>query len=419
MLSDEVSRTFHASSMRGGVVGFEMESGIGPYLQYIGITEPELLILYQMRPAVDANSGRFLKTFYDHLLAFEGTRVFLKDEATIQRLLKAQRDYLLRMLDAKFDDEYYKHRCLIGTTHFKLGLDFRWYIGAYVLYLDFLKPLAHELFSKDEAQERLAQSAIRKAVLLDMSIVLEAYHEEDRNALRISQAQLLHSEKLSTIGLLSAGLAHEIGNPLASIQMICDNQLRKPIAPEIKDKFTRIRGQVQHIAGIVRQLVSFSRPPSHDFELTELQQVIEPALTMAKLSRASKDAEIKVEIPDDIPAIPVIRDQLAQVFLNLFLNAFDAIQQHQGVLRVSAKSTAESVIVEVEDNGPGIDASMQALLFKPFATTKEHGKGTGLGLFVSQGIVQRHGGKITVRSVAGKGTTFEIHLPRSKQRSED
>ena len=390
----------------------EAEAGIAPFLQYIGITEQELLILRAMRSEVDANAPRFLKTFYDHLRAFSGTRIFLKDDATIQRLLKEQHQYLLMLCDANFGEEYYKHRCLIGVTHFKLGLDFRWYIGAYVLYLDFLKPLASELFRKDEAQERLAQSAIRKAVLLDMSIVLEAYHEEDRNALRVSQAQVLQQEKLSTIGLLSAGLAHEIGNPLSSIQMLCDNQLRKDLAPEVKDKFMRIRDQVQRVTGIVRQLVSFSRPPSQSFELMDLHEVIEPALTMAKLSRSAQNAEVKIEFSEAVPRVPVIRDQLAQVLLNLFLNAFDAMQDREGLLRVGAYTSGDHVVIEVQDSGCGIDETQRQALFKPFSTTKPKGKGTGLGLFVSHGIIERHGGMINVRSQVGVGTTFELRLPR-------
>jgi signal transduction histidine kinase len=389
-----------------------MEAGIQPHLRYIGLTKDDEASLREVRGLVDQNASDFVKQFYDHLLAFEGTRAFLTDEKKIQRLLNGQRNYLLSLFDAKFDDAYYQFRRLIGHTHFRIGLGFQWYIGAYSLYLDFFMPLFQKHFEGDEPRMQRITSAFRKATLLDMSIVLEAYHEGDIAALEASRAQVMHQEKLAAVGLLASGLAHEIGNPLASIQAVCDNQLRKQPEAQVAEKFKRIRDQVVRITGIVRQLVGHARPTPATWQPVIIADAINSALAIAKLSRSAKSANIDLQIEPNLPDPSGIADQLSQVFLNLLLNAFDAMPEDGGKLTVRAKTIDQHhICIDVEDSGIGIDARDQAKLFTPFFTTKDVGKGTGLGLHVCDGIVKRHGGEIRVRSSLGQGSTFTVILP--------
>ena len=381
------------------------------HLRYIGITEGDKAALRGMRPLVEQNLDAFVKRFYAHLLDFEGTRSFLAEDAMVRRLLVGQRNYILSLFDAKFDAEYYEFRRLIGQTHFRIGLDFRWYIGAYALYLDFFMPLFQEHYKAERATLAAVQRAFQKATLLDMSIVLEAYHEGDKAALEASRAQVMHQEKLAAVGLLASGLAHEIGNPLASIQAVCDNQLRKNVDPAIAEKFKRIRDQVVRITNIVRQLVGFARPQPAVWNPVNLHEALESALAIAKLSRSAKNVEVILELAADLPSPIGIADQLSQVFLNLFLNALDALPVDGGRLTVrSAKRPDGKIAIEVEDNGSGISESARPHLFTPFFTTKDVGKGTGLGLHICDGIVKRHGGSIEVRSQSGSGSVFIVVL---------
>lgn len=387
---------------------------INLYLRYIGITPMDIEILRQVRPLIEKHADAYVHQFYVHLKAFEGTRRFLTDEAVVTRLLRAQRAYVLSVFDAIFDDKYYAHRRVIGETHFRIGLDFKWYIGAYVLFFDLLTPFFSDHFANDSIRRMAAESAFRKALLLDMSIVLEAYHDGDRAALSAAQQQVLHQEKLAAVGLLASGLAHEIGNPLASIMAICDNQLRKStgVDPQVLERFQRIREQVSRIVSIVRQLVSFARPGSSNWQPVNMGKLLEDALGIAQLSRSAKTMEVKLEVSEDLPVTHAISDQLSQVFLNLFLNAIDAITEPDGKLVVRAYSTDKrSIIIEVQDNGCGMNSEIQSKLFAPFFTTKEVGKGTGLGLYVSYGIITRHGGRLEVSSQPGEGTVFKIDLP--------
>lgn len=390
------------------------EVGINLYLRYIGITPLDIALLREIRPMIDSHADDYVQRFYTHLKAFEGTRRFLTDEAVVSRLLRAQRAYVLSVFDAVFDDKYYAHRRVIGQTHFRIGLDFQWYIGAYVLFFDLLAPFFEQHFAKDPVRRIAAESAFRKALLLDMSIVLEAYHEGDKNALSSAQQQVLHQEKLAAVGLLASGLAHEIGNPLASIMAICDNQIRKSagVDTQIIERFQRIREQVSRIVSIVRQLVSFARPGSSHWQPANIAKLLEDALGIAQLSRSAKSIDVKLEIDEALPATYAITDQLSQVFLNLFLNAIDAMGEQGGRLLVRAYSSLQrNIYIEVQDNGCGMSSEQRSKLFAPFFTTKEVGKGTGLGLYVSYGIITRHGGRIDVTSQPGQGAIFKIELP--------
>lgn len=386
---------------------------IKQHLQYISITDDDVVALRGVRTLVESHADEFVRIFYDHLLAFEGTRAFLTDENKIRKLLKGQRNYLLSLFDAKFDDDYFQFRRMIGHTHFRIGLDFKWYIGAYALYLDFFLPLFQKHYHGDALRLDRVTGAFRKATLLDMSIVLEAFHEGDKAALEAAQSQVLHQEKLAAVGLLASGLAHEIGNPLASIQAVCDNQLRKHPDPAIAEKFQRIRDQVTRITNIVRQLVGYARPTPATWQQVSISESVNSALAIAKLSRSAKTVDVDLQIHESLPKPWGVPDQISQVFLNFFLNAFDAMPEQFGKLIVRTLQDVNSITVEIADNGTGMSAETLSKLFTPFFTTKDVGKGTGLGLHVCDGIIKRHGGKIAVNSQLGKGTTFSVSLPIS------
>jgi PAS domain S-box-containing protein len=240
--------------------------------------------------------------------------------------------------------------------------------------------------------------------------------EQEREQL---QAKVLHQEKLAAIGLLSSGLAHEIGNPLASIQAICENLARKSSEPATVEKCQRIREQVRRITDIVGSLVNFARPGQAAWKAVDINATLEAAMSIAKLSRTAKSIEIALKFDQALPHTIAIADQLSQVFLNLFLNAIDASKEAGGKIIVSSKQvSAETIEISVSDNGHGISGDDMPKLFTPFFTTKEVGKGTGLGLHVCDGIIKRHGGEIRVASNPDTGSTFTILLPIRKQPPE-
>src|SRR5262249_7945320 len=223
--------------------------------------------------------------------------------------------------------------------------------------------------------------------------------------------QLVQNEKLTSIGLLAAGVAHEMNTPLAVISSY-SQMLRKEIGPEdqrykLLEKITR---QTFRASEIVNNLLNFSRTNATEFGDVDIHQTINETLSL--LEHQFKGARIRVErdLSADCPNTFGNAGKLQQVFLNLFLNARDAMADG-GELRIRTEAADSKIEILVQDTGVGISRENIKKIYDPFFTTKAAGKGTGLGLSVSYGIVQEHGGNISVESKPGLGTTFKLELP--------
>jgi len=244
------------------------------------------------------------------------------------------------------------------------------------------------------------------AALEENRTLLEARVAERTRQLQEAQAHVLHQEKMAAFGLLAAGIAHEVGNPLASISALVQMLQRRPLDDTTQEKLSLVSGQLQRIQTTLRELVNVSRPASTVRSRVALADVLAEALNIAKYYKRSRP--ILTDIPADLPPVLGVRDQLVQVFLNLILNAIDATAQGGGV-SVTAAAEADAVVIRVRDTGTGIPAEQHQHMFQPYFTTKKHG--TGLGLFVTRKLLQDHGGEIEFTSQTGEGTTFTIRLP--------
>ncbi len=229
------------------------------------------------------------------------------------------------------------------------------------------------------------------------------------------ESQLSQADKLSSIGLLAAGVAHEVNTPLAVIssyaQMLSKQLQADPQKGVLLEKITR---QTFRASEIVNNLLNFSRTSGAEFTDVDVNKIIHD--TLALLEHQFKTAKIRVEddLSDNLPLINGNAGRLQQVFLNLFLNARDAMPSG-GTLRV-VTSNGDGVSVMVSDTGSGIAQEHVHRIYDPFFTTKSapregQGKGTGLGLSVTYGIIQEHAGKIRVESHPGEGTTFYLEFP--------
>ncbi|HUK53244.1 MAG TPA: ATP-binding protein [Candidatus Binatia bacterium] len=225
------------------------------------------------------------------------------------------------------------------------------------------------------------------------------------------EQQLLQTEKLTSLGLLAAGVAHEVNTPLAVISNYIQMLARQLPGDDSRQKIIeKIVKQTFRASEIVNNLLNFSRTAAAEFTNVDLNAVIEETLTLvAHPFRAGHVSVIK-EFEEALPAVNGSGNRLQQVFLNLFLNAKDAMPSG-GMLEVRTSSQNGSVSIEVTDTGVGIPGENLHRIFDPFFTTKATGRGTGLGLSVSYGIVQEHKGRIEVRSTPGKGTSFRLEFP--------
>ena len=243
--------------------------------------------------------------------------------------------------------------------------------------------------------------------------------EVERATERLKEAQdrLVRSERLASVGRLAAGLAHEIGNPISALMGLEDLVLAGGLTPEEEHDFlTRMRKETERIHRILRDLLQFARPAATPLsgedepEPGDVDTAARDTAALVAPQRSLKEVSLKLEVAPGLPAVSLGHEQLMQVILNLVMNAADAVGAG-GNIRIAAARHAGGVRLLVEDDGPGVDARVKAQLFEPFVTTKEVGKGTGLGLAVCRGLVEAAGGSIALDTEYGRGARFIVDLP--------
>lgn len=238
---------------------------------------------------------------------------------------------------------------------------------------------------------------------------LERRVAERTEALRVSQARMIHQEKMAAFGLLAAGIAHEVGNPLAALSSLVQMLQRRGPDPYTSSKLALAHRQLARIQRIIHELSDFSRPGSTVQGLISLPEVVDEALGIAKYYQRTKQRRIANEYEPNLPMVRAARDPLIQVILNLLLNAADATGPNGRItLRLRRVGPGSDVELQVEDNGRGIQEADRSRLFQPFFTTKP--RGTGLGLYISRQIIEELSGTLTYRTTPDVGTTFTIRL---------
>lgn len=234
------------------------------------------------------------------------------------------------------------------------------------------------------------------------------------------EQQLIHAQKMESIGMLAAGLAHEVGNPLASISSLVQIIQRTSEDEFTQEKLELIKSQITRISRIIRDLVDFSRRSTYEVQLTDINKMILDAIEIVRVSKKSKEINFEIALDQNLPPLMLVPDQIEQVFINLLINAVDALQdilpvsinkKKPKMISVKSKIYDDSLLVEIEDNGKGIRQEDLSKIFEPFYTTKKVGEGTGLGLWVSYGIIKSFRGEIRVKSSQDVGTLFTVRLP--------
>ncbi|MGK4008613.1 HAMP domain-containing sensor histidine kinase [Sorangium sp. So ce1036] len=240
--------------------------------------------------------------------------------------------------------------------------------------------------------------------------------------LKSAQERLVRSERLASVGRLAAGLAHEIGNPIAAVlgfqELLLAGGLTKA---EERDFLERMKRETERIHKILRDLLDFARPAARGARAPggagqeptgSVAEALEDVVSLVAPQKVFRGVELARDVAPDVPPVPLSHERLVQVLLNLLLNAADAVPRAGGRITVrAARGAGGGARIEVEDNGPGIAEEVRDTLFEPFITTKEVGEGTGLGLAVCRGLVEAAGGSIGVERGADGGARFVVLLP--------
>ncbi|HYW35005.1 MAG TPA: ATP-binding protein [Balneolaceae bacterium] len=258
----------------------------------------------------------------------------------------------------------------------------------------------------------LTESLIRneKGEIIGRSKILR-----DLTDLKMKEEQIQHSERLATLGHMAAGVAHEVGNPLTSISSLVQVCQRKTSDEFIQEQLSRVHNHIQRITNIVRDLVDFSRPSSNQKEMMQVNEIINNSVGLLKHDARCRDVDFQLDLTASLPKTEGVPDYFNQVMVNLLLNAVDAMEDVKKKDRrviISSWEEKRNIKISIEDVGKGIKEEHMPHIFEPFFTTKEVGSGTGLGLSVTHGIINKMGGTIRANSTYGEGTTFTIKLPK-------
>lgn len=229
---------------------------------------------------------------------------------------------------------------------------------------------------------------------------------------RIEQ-YVLRTERLAAMGRLAAALAHEINNPLQGIGNSLELVLDFPLGPEERQEYLlAVRREIERLMALTDRVLDFARPPHIERRPTFVQSIVRRALDLAANPLQQQRITVTLDLPADLPPVMASEDHLAQVFLNLIINAIEAMPEG-GLLDITARVCEGQMELAFSDTGSGLTPEAMSMIFEPFYTTKEDG--TGLGLAISHSIIQQHGGSITARNAPGGGATFIVALPLASE----
>ena len=271
-----------------------------------------------------------------------------------------------------------------------------------------------ELRELGQSLERMTERLIEEERALRAKI---AEVERARADLARTQTQLVRSERLASVGRLAAGLAHEIGNPIAAMMGLEDLLLDGDLsANEQRDFIKRMRAETERVHRTLKDLLQFARPRRDASqgrpESGDVEAAIHDTAALVVHQPSLQQLELHLDVEPSLGRVTLGTEQLGQVVLNLILNAADALSPSRaGRIRVLARAAAAGVEIAVEDNGPGVPPDVAEHIFEPFFTTKEVGKGTGLGLSVCQGLVSAAGGTLALDATYVQGARFVVFLP--------
>jgi signal transduction histidine kinase len=309
-----------------------------------------------------------------------------------------------------------------------------------------VRPFEIESFVDGQAREAFVERLRRDGAVTDyllrlrradrspMWVEVTAHAETGRDGLRIEalmrdvserkrledQArdlyhQLLQAEKLAALGQTISGVAHELNNPLATILTWAERLSQREVDAQMRRGLDTILGESERAAKIVRNLLTFARTRLTTRAMVDLNQIVRETLALRAYEQRVSNITILEALPSGLPLVFADPHQLQQVLLNLIINAEQAMIGTNGrgtlILRTWHEPDRDAVVLEVNDDGPGVPDEVQPRVFDPFFTTKDVGKGTGLGLTVAYAIVQEHGGRIMLKSNQGNGASFFLELP--------
>lgn len=391
-------------------IGIDMQE-IQHRMDFIGFEKNDIQLLSEMQGFGQRHGEQIVAAFYQHLLSFRETRLLLKNQGAIDRLMSSQKAYLMKIFEGKFDAPYFEQRLKTGAVHHRIGLKPKWFIEIYAFYENYISTLISEDYS-DEPDRGLARDhALRKIFRLDMVLALEYY--EHRSDLAMTE-KLNHN--MQDIDDFTRMLSHDLKEPLRGIEAFSSFLLEdypklldtqgKRYLNFLKKSVTRMKELIQDLL----TLVSITQK-GPNLDRVDLKILLKQVKDDLKFSIEQKQAIFLNNSPLTIVYCDAIL--ITEVFKNLISNAIKFNTASPPTIEVMAREEGEFYLFSVKDNGIGIEPAYQEQVLRPFERLhhQEEYEGTGLGLAICKKIVEKLGGKIWLKSAAGIGSTFYFTLP--------
>lgn len=378
-------------------------------LSYIGFDAADATRLRALHPALEPHFADIARQFYDALWANPGAAAVLSGPAQIERLRLTLIDWMSTGLLGPHDARFYEKRSRIGRRHVQIGLHHRYMFTA----MNVVRTAYGDHIGR--LHEPVAAAAIMRSVhkLLDVELAIMAGHyqvvSEEKLVARERQIQ---AERIAAMQTLTAGLAHEVRNPLNSAKLQLELQARRlrrgTDDPRLLEPGELAQKEIERLTQLLNEFLSFARPPELRTQEHDVVAIVHQVAELERLSAERRGAELLVgACPPQLMAA-IDPPKLHQIVLNLVRNAIEAVSAGGHVV-VEVEGAPERVHVRVLDDGPGIPADALPRIYEPFFSTKE--TGTGLGMSIVHSLVALHGGSIELET-SERGTRFDVSLPR-------
>jgi signal transduction histidine kinase len=391
------------------------ENGRTKRLRFLDFSPEDSERLQSLHETAKLHAEELIDKLYDHILSFEETRTFFSNPEVLKHVKEQQKTYFIELTEGRTDADYFENRLRVGDTHQRIELLPQWYLGLYSKYVG----LIVEQIRKYEGDEKAldALPSLMKLIFLDIGLAIDAYIgggfidklRQERNITQGLREELARKERLAILGQLAGGVGHELRNPLAVLATsvyFLTMALGDNADPKIQKHLGIIDQELNNANEIITNLLDFSRVRQPDSVKVSLRELLQNALARYDFG--------SIEVEQNIKDIEVVADagQVRQVVINLVTNALQAMSEGGGRLLIETGQSGGEAWISIKDSGTGIEPAILEKIFQPLFTTKA--KGIGLGLAVCESLIKANGGKITVRSEVGKGSTFTIHLPVSR-----
>ncbi|MDB4960101.1 MAG: hypothetical protein JWP01_100 [Myxococcales bacterium] len=386
-----------------------MSTFLAEILRYVSFDDKDRTRLLALHPKLSPRFPAIAERFYEAVWANPGTASVLDSPAQVERLRASLIDWMSTGLLGPYDDRFYEKRSRIGRRHVEIGLAHQYMFTSMNVVRTAYQEMIAELYPAAEAS--LVLRSVNKLLDIELSIMVRHYKLDSDEKL-VARERRMQSDRITAMQTMTAGLAHEVRNPLnaAKLQLeLLERRLRREHDdPRLLEPSELAQKEIERLTNLLNDFLAFARPPELHLQDHDVVGIVRHVCDLERISAEKRGATLTFSHPAIAIPARVDAPKLQQIMLNLVRNAVEAVTAN-GVVQVALAGSHDTFMINVEDDGGGMPADVQARIYEPFFSTKEGG--TGLGMSIVHSLISLHGGSIALESTT-RGTRFDLTFPR-------